>query len=89
MGQKVTHTFFSAPILKHQTYFLQELTQNERIQPVPVDLGNLCHIVPIYRIVSTALHPSGTKTDKLLPTALELVEKLLQSQVSIIRYSES
>ena len=48
MGQKVTHTFFSAPILKHQTYFLQELTQNERIQPVPVDLGNLCHIVPIY-----------------------------------------
>ena len=48
MGKKVTHTFFSAPILKHQTFFLQELTQNERIQPVPVDLGNLCHIVPIY-----------------------------------------
>ena len=48
MVQKVTHTFFSAPILKHQTYFLQELTQNERIQLDPVDLGNLCHFVPIY-----------------------------------------
>ena len=39
---------FSVPILKHQTFFLQESTQNERIQLVPIDLGILCHIVPIY-----------------------------------------
>ena len=45
--QKVTHTVFSAPIIKQQTFFLHEMTQKEIIQPVPVDLSFLCHIVPI------------------------------------------
>ena len=43
---------FSVPILKHQTFFLQESTQYERIQLVPIDLGILGHIVPIYRTAS-------------------------------------
>ena len=46
VGQKVSNTFSSAPIFKHQTFFLQELYQNERIQQIPVDLGILGHSVP-------------------------------------------
>ena len=42
---------FSVPILKHQTFFLQESTQNERIQLVPIDLGILCHIVLLLLII--------------------------------------
>ena len=33
--------------LTQQLFFLQELTQNQRIQPGPVDLGILCHFVSI------------------------------------------
>ena len=40
--------FSSAPILKPQTFFLQELHQKERIQQIPVDLGILGHSVPSY-----------------------------------------
>ena len=46
VGQKVSNTFSSAPILKPQTFFLQELHQKERIQQIPVDLGILGHSVP-------------------------------------------
>ena len=46
VGQKVSNTFSSAPILKPQTFFLQELYQKERIQQIPVDLGILGHSVP-------------------------------------------
>ena len=38
----------SAPILKHQTFFLRELTHFQRIQPVPDDLSILAHTVSIY-----------------------------------------
>ena len=48
VDQKLSHTFSNAPIFKHQTFFLQELTQNQRIQLGPVDLGILCHSVSIY-----------------------------------------
>ena len=50
VGQKVSNTFSSVPIFKHQTFFLQELYQNERIQQIPVDLGILGHSVPSYCI---------------------------------------
>ena len=46
VGQKVSNTFSSVPIFKHQTFFLQELYQNERIQQIPVDLDILGHFVP-------------------------------------------
>ena len=48
VGQKVSNTFSSVPIFKHQTFFLQELYQNERIQQIPVDLDILGHSVPSY-----------------------------------------
>ena len=51
VGQKVSNTFSSAPIFKHQTFFLQELYQNERIQQIPVDLGILGHSVPSYCVL--------------------------------------
>ena len=38
----------NAPILKHQTFFLRELTHFQRIQPVPDDLSILAHTVSIY-----------------------------------------
>ena len=38
----------SAPILKHQRFFLRELTYIQIIQPVPDDLGILAHYVSIY-----------------------------------------
>ena len=38
----------SAPILKHQTFFLRELAYIQIIQPVPDDLSILAHIVSIY-----------------------------------------
>ena len=45
-GMLAKNTFSSAPILKPQTFFLQESDQKERIQQIPVDLGILGHSVP-------------------------------------------
>ena len=39
----------SAPILKHQRFFLRELAYIQIIQPVPDDLSILAHIVSIYQ----------------------------------------
>ena len=51
----------SVPILKHKTFFLQESTQNERIQLVPIDLGILCHNVPIYSTACTGYLPGPSR----------------------------
>ena len=44
---KIGIPFKSDKNLTHQLFFLQEFTQNLRIQPGPVDLGILCHLVSI------------------------------------------
>ena len=49
----------SAPILKHLTFFLQELTYIQRIQPVPDDLSLLAHTVSIYYQICEAMIVNG------------------------------